>query len=110
MTQVGCVSRKIRIPRLGKDCLIYLGSLCYFFFKAVLMSQTTFIKRLLVRCLFTAIPGGLYDDCRNNNCPMGSSCIDQVDGFTCQCDTGLSGENCEIGQYNVPRMQLQLLN
>ena len=34
------------------------------------------------------------DDCAGVECPGNSTCIDEVDSFTCVCNLGFEGENC----------------
>ncbi|XP_011663142.2 sushi, von Willebrand factor type A, EGF and pentraxin domain-containing protein 1 [Strongylocentrotus purpuratus] len=36
------------------------------------------------------------DDCVNNDCENGATCLDQVSGFICQCPPGYNGTYCEM--------------
>ena len=36
------------------------------------------------------------DECASSPCEHGI-CTDNVDGYTCTCDAGYTGTNCEIG-------------
>ena len=36
------------------------------------------------------------NDCAVDPCLNGASCIDQIDGFSCQCQPGFDGSRCEI--------------
>ena len=38
------------------------------------------------------------DDCAIDPCLHGSTCIDGINSFTCQCVEGFEGDNC---QYNI---------
>ena len=39
------------------------------------------------------------DDCANSPCQNSGTCTDNVNGHTCTCVVGFSGENCETGRY-----------
>ncbi|XP_044019722.1 protein crumbs isoform X2 [Aphidius gifuensis] len=41
--------------------------------------------------------GEMIDSCNNEPCVRRGKCVPQPDGYKCQCDTGYSGKNCEIG-------------
>ena len=38
------------------------------------------------------------NDCSNEPCKNGGTCTDGVDSYTCTCDAGYTGKNCEIGR------------
>ena len=38
------------------------------------------------------------DECANVNCTGHGNCTDLVDGYTCHCDAGYTGVNCETGR------------
>ena len=37
------------------------------------------------------------DECESDPCQNGATCIDQENGFECQCADGYEGDLCEIG-------------
>lgn len=37
------------------------------------------------------------DDCLNNPCQNGGTCVDKADSHTCLCVAGWTGQNCTIG-------------
>lgn len=37
------------------------------------------------------------DECGSNSCGNSSNCTDGVNGYTCFCDSGYTGVNCDIG-------------
>ena len=39
------------------------------------------------------------DDCANSPCQNCGNCTDNVNGHTCTCVEGYTGENCETGWY-----------
>ena len=41
------------------------------------------------------------DDCVNHNCSNGASCIDGINGYSCNCSVGFSGEHCENSKYST---------
>ena len=45
-------------------------------------------------CIVTDI-----NDCVRNQCHKGE-CVDQVNGYECDCKEGWEGEHCQIGEYN----------
>lgn len=38
----------------------------------------------------------ILDDCKNNPCMNGGSCIDGVNSHVCTCKAGFTGKNCQI--------------
>ena len=38
------------------------------------------------------------DECACEPCQNGGSCIDAVNKYTCTCDNGYEGPNCETGK------------
>ena len=34
------------------------------------------------------------DDCVDNPCKNGATCIDGIESYTCQCENGFTGESC----------------
>ena len=38
------------------------------------------------------------DECASGPCNNQGSCHDEVNGFTCSCVTGYTGETCDIGR------------
>ena len=43
------------------------------------------------------------NDCVDVTCQNRGSCLDGIDGFTCVCVDGFSGENCQIGKISNSR-------
>ena len=41
------------------------------------------------------------NDCEDNPCRNGGSCIDGVNDFTCNCTSGLTGRVCSEGKIHV---------
>ena len=37
------------------------------------------------------------DECSSNPCQNRGTCLDGINSYTCNCDFGYSGSNCEIG-------------
>ena len=40
------------------------------------------------------------NDCSPDPCQNGSTCVDLVGSYRCDCYTGYSGTNCETGMYS----------
>ena len=38
------------------------------------------------------------DECASVPCQNGGNCIDEINGFTCQCSEGVTGFLCEISK------------
>ena len=36
------------------------------------------------------------DECQSNPCKNGATCIDDLDGYKCQCRNGYTGLDCEV--------------
>ena len=53
------------------------------------------IKYIFDKIIFIFIKD--TDDCALNPCQNGGSCVDGVDSFTCFCDAGFEGVNCQTG-------------
>ena len=37
------------------------------------------------------------DECGSNPCANGGTCTDNVNSYSCSCDSGFSGSNCAVG-------------
>ena len=37
------------------------------------------------------------DECASSPCQNGGTCVDGVNSYTCNCDVGYAGKNCETG-------------
>ena len=38
------------------------------------------------------------DYCETSTCDNGGTCIDGIDDYTCECQEGYTGSNCETGK------------
>ena len=47
----------------------------------------------------------ILDDCAAEPCLNGATCTDLTNAYVCQCPSGYSGANCEIGEY-FPLLQI----
>ena len=41
------------------------------------------------------------NDCVNNSCLNNATCIDQINGYTCNCSIGFTGALCETGEILI---------
>ena len=41
------------------------------------------------------------DDCVNNSCQNNATCVDHVNGYTCNCSAGFTGTYCETGMNSI---------
>ena len=40
------------------------------------------------------------DNCEDNQCQHGATCIDGIGDYTCQCSLPFTGQFCESSEYN----------
>ena len=48
------------------------------------------------QCIFYYLD---IDDCDPDPCQNNATCVDQVNGYTCNCLVGYTGNDCETGNY-----------
>ena len=41
------------------------------------------------------------DNCIGNPCQNDGMCVDGINDYTCQCQPGFSGYDCEIGTHSI---------
>ena len=41
-----------------------------------------------------------FDECHNNLCQNGGTCVNTYGDYRCECKHGYSGKNCHLGEYN----------
>lgn len=56
------------------------------------------VWNILLYCTFLDV-----DECTHNPCAHGT-CIDQVDGYKCNCEAGYTGSKCQTGEYTVDQL------
>ena len=51
-----------------------------------------------VLCLSQCAPVEDINECASSPCQNGGTCTDLPNGYTCQCNIGWTGTNCETGK------------
>jgi len=41
------------------------------------------------------------DECDSFPCMNGATCVDNVDSFTCNCQSGYTGDTCQTGMFSI---------
>ena len=49
------------------------------------------------------------NECSSNPCLNGGACIGKVNGYTCECCAGYTGELCETGSWNSHSLLIFLI-
>ena len=52
-------------------------------------------------CVNDIILSADVNECNPNPCLNNGACTDLIGAYTCQCATGFSGNNCEIGMLRI---------
>ena len=73
-------------------------------YSSISQPQTTICYKpnKLVSVLISFVPD--TNECASNPCQYGSTCTDEIDGYTCICASGYEGTNCGTG------MSIQMLS
>ena len=58
-----------------------------------------FVKEFLVVFLLILVD---IDDCADQPCQNGGTCIDSVNDYSCNCVDGYSGKDCSVGKSKTP--------
>ena len=56
--------------------------------------------------LSALLPLAEWNDCNNHACQHGSTCVDAVASYTCQCANGFTGKYCEISTSSCARARV----
>ena len=44
------------------------------------------------------------DECDSSPCQNGGTCVDGINSYTCDCDDGYTGPDCETGNILIIKM------
>ena len=44
------------------------------------------------------------DECASSPCQNGGTCVDGVNSYTCNCNVGYAGANCETGNILITKL------
>ena len=61
-----------------------------------------------VSCIFSLFLSEI-DDCAEQPCLNGGTCIDSVNDYICNCVVGYTGKNCGVGEDKVSMSELFIL-
>ena len=50
------------------------------------------------------------EECASNPCQNGAECVDDINGFSCSCAAGFTGELCDYGRKSDANMNAQFEN
>ena len=51
------------------------------------------------------------DDCASAPCQHGGTCTDEINGYSCECSAGYTGNDCQTGKIlNICILRVRLPN
>ena len=58
------------------------------------------MKQIFLNCKLLYCSGVDIDECASSPCLHGT-CVDRINGYTCNCEPGYTGVNCQTGHLNT---------
>ena len=71
--------------------------------------KSSFIQEICIINLWTILDkieilSAFIDECASSPCQNGGTCVDDINSYSCNCDVGYEGTNCETGNILIIKM------
>ena len=77
---------------------------------SILVASSTVIKQGSIKIDFSSSFISDVDECSSDPCHNDGSCVDDINKYSCTCEAGYTGLQCETGTYVKQKFSAKIMH